>query len=971
MHVTRRIFGISSGVFAILVLTLVGLWVWIGRAGGTELEQWIGRYLITVVESYVHPRVSWTRLDYQAPLTVVIDEPALTQDHVSLLQLRRLTLGLSEIPRRGQPVRIERLVLDRPLLAFVSTPQGELVGWTHFVRPGVVAAPERVAPGARLSDALRMRSLTIQHGELRYDPATGDPQMLLGGIDVQLDTPPKPDDPGAYRLSGKLSREGLVEIGLEGEINLDNGVLRVDGLDVNAALDEGRYGVFPPGFQETLARHRVQGQLSAHVEGTLPLTRWQESNAQAELRLAGARLVLQQTALTLDHLNVHGRLAAGDAQVSYDAALLAGSSQGQARGRLDGAAPLELEVRFADIDLATLLAMLPPDAREKLPKLTAGPLSGTLRGALSVGDWTQSAGELTASTDELRVTLAGAALAMRQLECSAKVDAERAVLTGKAQTFGGQVDAELQTAAQQPAPLHVALRAGNLDVAELWSGMPAPVRSAAPLEQVVGRADADVKLVLDGSTHAVAEFQAESRFKDVGAQIAGRPLRLETLHVKTTQAPPDVALQFELSGLGGAARGHVGVPSATDAPAEIVAALDNIAIEQALALLPMGLADPMQSRIASGRLSGEVDVSLPRSDPSQALARLDLAFRDVALSGSDPGPRIDALRIAGTVHPEAIDLTFDGSMFQGRAAGAVRQARASPLHLDVKLEGLAAEPLLLAAGVSPLQGMLTGTLSAHVNAEIPGPGWRGSGGRAQVTLTGAELALGAYRVPIERLELDATLTDGVLLAEYRADLLGGSASGRAHLNLEQPIALQTDWSVRDALVEKIYAAAEQRSDMLAGRLQTSGSLTGELARWPASANGSGTLTVEAARLVSLPLLSDLLRHVRAAIPNIPFLTRERQDRAAFTFQIRPDRVVLESFDIECALVAARGSGDMYYDQTIDLVVNAGPLEKAQSLLGRVGDVIGQVTSRVIAYEVRGTVAQPRFAVRPLGIPLRR
>ncbi|MBK7404606.1 MAG: hypothetical protein IPJ41_08215 [Phycisphaerales bacterium] len=43
------------------------------------------------------------------------------------------------------------------------------------------------------------------------------------------------------------------------------------------------------------------------------------------------------------------------------------------------------------------------------------------------------------------------------------------------------------------------------------------------------------------------------------------------------------------------------------------------------------------------------------------------------------------------------------------------------------------------------------------------------------------------------------------------------------------------------------------------------------------------------------------------------------------------------------------------------------MEKLQSMLGGVGDLLGSVTDRLITYRIRGTVAEPQVSVAPLGV----
>ena len=58
---------------------------------------------------------------------------------------------------------------------------------------------------------------------------------------------------------------------------------------------------------------------------------------------------------------------------------------------------------------------------------------------------------------------------------------------------------------------------------------------------------------------------------------------------------------------------------------------------------------------------------------------------------------------------------------------------------------------------------------------------------------------------------------------------------------------------------------------------------------------------------------------------------------------------------------------MFFDSRVDFRFNAGPLEKLQSALGPLGDLMGAVTDQLMKYHVTGTLSEPEFSVKPLGL----
>jgi hypothetical protein len=63
------------------------------------------------------------------------------------------------------------------------------------------------------------------------------------------------------------------------------------------------------------------------------------------------------------------------------------------------------------------------------------------------------------------------------------------------------------------------------------------------------------------------------------------------------------------------------------------------------------------------------------------------------------------------------------------------------------------------------------------------------------------------------------------------------------------------------------------------------------------------------------------------------------------------------------MAALRGHGDIYFDTRMDMLFNAGPVEKIQSLLGKIGDFLGRITDEISAYTVTGTLAEPKVGVK--------
>jgi hypothetical protein len=124
--------------------------------------------------------------------------------------------------------------------------------------------------------------------------------------------------------------------------------------------------------------------------------------------------------------------------------------------------------------------------------------------------------------------------------------------------------------------------------------------------------------------------------------------------------------------------------------------------------------------------------------------------------------------------------------------------------------------------------------------------------------------------------------------------------------------------------------------------------------------GMGKLSVNQGRLLNLPLLKAIqsaLNLVGAGDDG------SANDRLNFAADLSGDGASVTEFTLVSKLVAARGSGKLGLDRSLDLTINAGPIEKMQDILGsRVGGAIARVTDKLVSYRVTGKLGQPQVDV---------
>lgn len=243
---------------------------------------------------------------------------------------------------------------------------------------------------------------------------------------------------------------------------------------------------------------------------------------------------------------------------------------------------------------------------------------------------------------------------------------------------------------------------------------------------------------------------------------------------------------------------------------------------------------------------------------------------------------------------------------------------------------------------------------------------------ASFELSQGHVSSGPYRLPIRSAHVTATLRGSRLAIESaEAQLLGGSVRASATFDRggDQKVDAQAILAgVR--LEELLDARVRSEPTALAGRVEsdirvhsTAPDLRRILARNSTNqAWGSGYVRISDGRLVGLPVIAQVMDVSRSVTG---LLTGKAVNRDTFEAQFQ---IVDRSIDINDMLyrgdaLAMRGKGRMGFHGDLDLVVNAGPLERLQESLGPVGTLWGKLSDRLMSYSVKGTRSEP--VVRPM------
>jgi hypothetical protein len=358
----KRKLKIGIPVVMILLVAGVVLFVLYGT-GSTAVQRWIAGQLGSVAGDYLNPRLSLGAVRYEYPLTayvddvrLVADDPAKPGSTIDIFAAKHVTLEMAEIPRSGQPLRIQKLILDHPEFRAVSVSQKDrsLVGFSHFLKAAPAAADTR----AKLSSVFEIRQIQIVGGLIVYDPRTPDTKpMEIDQINSVLSVEPaKGDETGWYTLAMDLDRKPVFATHFAGRINIDSMTLDVQPLQVELKLGRDQDHYLPPQIQSVLKEHEVSGELVVKATGLLSLGDWRASSLKAEVTLTGANVAAGDYHLPVDRFQVLWTMAdRRSALEKFEADLLGGRLEGAGQVTLNDAMDARIHVALSHVRLEQCL----------------------------------------------------------------------------------------------------------------------------------------------------------------------------------------------------------------------------------------------------------------------------------------------------------------------------------------------------------------------------------------------------------------------------------------------------------------------------------------------------------------------------------------------------------------------------------------------------------------------------------------
>ena len=350
-----------------LVVLAIAIALILRHMGAGTLQDWIGTQLQDIANSYLNPKLSFTDLAYEYPLTVSLknlhltaDDPANPGHAIDIIACQRATVALAEIPSIGKPIVIQKIILDQPLISAVAVePRSkQFVGFSDLVRGGASGAADEKSSGPpkKLSDVFQMRLVQITDGRIVYDPRIGGTvPMTLDQINTVLNI--EPADAGWYKLDTVIARKPVFELQLAGQLNLDS--FSVRGVDIKLLADLGRdkLDYLPPELQAMLKQYDARGKLNVEVTGSMPIMDPMKGRVEAIVKLDRANFAMGGLRIPVDNLDLDARFADGKADLpSLKIAALGGWADLSGSATLNERLDADLHLKVAGMVLEQLLA---------------------------------------------------------------------------------------------------------------------------------------------------------------------------------------------------------------------------------------------------------------------------------------------------------------------------------------------------------------------------------------------------------------------------------------------------------------------------------------------------------------------------------------------------------------------------------------------------------------------------------------
>ena len=277
----------------------------VGQREDGGVAGWMGGWLRDVVSTLLGPEFQFETLTYTYPSTLVLVEPRFVSAGQPFIDAERLTIELTGVPKKGDPVVIESVHFIRPVVRIIVEENGSLVGFSEFGGSSTDAPPppergETPVP-TKFSDVLAMRRVVLEQGTVVIRPANGR-VMEIDAIDLDFGTDPEGVRPGAYPLQGQVKRPPFVTLDLDGILDFDELHLEMDSGRLQLDVDPAQYRLLPPSLQGVLEELGLRGDLDVSFNGFVPFDDVRAGRCSASVALEGGEVLIDDYGFSVPKL---------------------------------------------------------------------------------------------------------------------------------------------------------------------------------------------------------------------------------------------------------------------------------------------------------------------------------------------------------------------------------------------------------------------------------------------------------------------------------------------------------------------------------------------------------------------------------------------------------------------------------------------------------------------------------------------
>ena len=309
----------ALAALTLLVVLGVGAAVFLLLRGGSGLDNWIARQVVTIANYYLVPRIEFERFEFRAPGSLTLVNATLTApDGTRVIDAPAIRIDMARAPARGQPLEISTITLVDPELNLIQDADGGFKGLVPFVRTQRVREQDRAPGDVRLSNVLRLRELRLQNGGVLFMPANGDPPMELRGLSMNLDVEPANEEgeSGAwYAVAMQANRAPVFTFAVEGRVDIDNMIVDLARATFETRLNDEGYSSLPPALQRALRQYDARGDLKLTASGLVPVRDFKAGRLTARMDLENFNVAVGEFQYPIQKARMNARLDGGVGEI--------------------------------------------------------------------------------------------------------------------------------------------------------------------------------------------------------------------------------------------------------------------------------------------------------------------------------------------------------------------------------------------------------------------------------------------------------------------------------------------------------------------------------------------------------------------------------------------------------------------------------------------------------------------------------